>query len=213
MQGVERPESCKMRRTRTLARRERGKENLQPAMPGTTTMGPVLDSLDDPLAEERSQENIVARHVDPLDTPHISARKRKVDRAPEGRLGTTQGEEHPAEGHHMGTHLHVGQISRSRRRQSGNREENPERKKNDEGRRKRRRSRDREDQKDDEPKAEFNGKLMTLEVYTMKRCFNFLHMYAGVKDPLGKAIEEEAKRHRMKVSVYLGVLLREREWC
>lgn len=36
----------------------------------------------------------------------------------------------------------------------------------------------------------------------MKRRFNFLHMYAGVKDPLGKAIEEEAKRHRMKVSVY-----------
>ena len=39
--------------------------------------------------------------------------------------------------------------------------------------------------KDDQLRAKFNGKLITLDVYTMKRRFNFLHMYAGVNDPLG----------------------------
>ena len=52
-------------------------------------------------------------------------------------------------------------------------------------------------EKDDEPRAEFNGKLLTF----MKRRFNFLHMYAGKKDPLGEAIRREAKNHRMKVTV------------
>ena len=34
-----------------------------------------------------------------------------------------------------------------------------------------------------EDKAEFNGKLMTLDVYLMKRRFFFLHLYSGPHDP------------------------------
>ena len=92
--------------------------------------------------------------------------------------------------------------SRSRRRSDGKDQTNQDGDERRGGGRKRRRSKGREDKTDDEPKAEFNGKLMTLEVYTMKRRFNFLHMYAGVRDPLCKAIDEEAKRHRMKVSLF-----------
>ena len=92
--------------------------------------------------------------------------------------------------------------SRSRRGPDRDKEEGHDKEERRGERRKRRRSTEREGKNDDEPKAEFNGKLMTLEVYTMKRRFNFLHMYAGVRDPLCKAIEEEAKKHRMKVSLF-----------
>ena len=52
-----------------------------------------------------------------------------------------------------------------------------------------------------EDKAEFNGKLMTLDVYLMKRRFFFLHLYSGPHDPLGTTLESLAKRYKMKVTV------------
>ena len=41
----------------------------------------------------------------------------------------------------------------------------------------------------------------TLSEFLMHRVFNFLHYYAGKGDPLGKAIEAEATRRKMKVKV------------
>ena len=97
----QRKENFKKRRTRTPTRRERakekGRENPQPVMRGTTTMGPVLDSLQDPLAEERSQENIDARLAALLDTLHINAARRKTHRRPQEGLGS-QGQGHQCEG-------------------------------------------------------------------------------------------------------------------
>ena len=52
-----------------------------------------------------------------------------------------------------------------------------------------------------EDKAEFNGKLMTLDIYLMKRRFFFLHLYSGPHDPLGTTLERLAKRCKMKVTV------------
>ena len=52
-----------------------------------------------------------------------------------------------------------------------------------------------------EDKAEFNGKLMTLDLYLMKRRFFFLHLYSGPHDPLGTTLERLAKRCKMKVTV------------
>ena len=42
-------------------------------------------------------------------------------------------------------------------------------------------------------KAEFNGKVMTLEVYLLKRRFFFLHLYSGPQDPLGGGFGEGCK--------------------
>ena len=92
-------------------------------------------------------------------------------------------------------------TSRSRGREDKAYEkEDDEKKENKQSPHKRRRT-TKDPDNDDEPKAEFNGKLMTVDVYTMKRRFNFLHMYAGKKDPLGEAIKRQAKAHRMKVTV------------
>ena len=92
-------------------------------------------------------------------------------------------------------------TSRSRRREDkAGEKKDDEKKENKQSPQKRRRT-TKDPDNDDEPKAEFNGKLMTVDVYTMKRRFNFLHMYAGKKDPLGEAIKREAKAHRMKVTV------------
>eukprot|EP00435_Cladocopium_sp_Y103_P052216 s2086_g16.t1 len=82
----------------------------------------------------------------------------------------------------------------------------------------RRKSRDHEDKDDREPKATFNGKRLTLRMYTLKRRFNFLHLYSGKDDPLGSAIRRLAKNNKMKVNVVScekdeGVdLLRERPY-
>eukprot|EP00435_Cladocopium_sp_Y103_P001861 s2500_g1.t1 len=57
------------------------------------------------------------------------------------------------------------------------------------------------DEASKEQKACMNGKLMTLRMYTLKRRFNFLHLYSGPEDPLGNAIRREAKANKMKVTV------------
>eukprot|EP00435_Cladocopium_sp_Y103_P024886 s4907_g6.t1 len=44
-----------------------------------------------------------------------------------------------------------------------------------------------------EPMACINGKMTNLRMYILKRRFNFLHLYAGQGDPLGKAAAVESR--------------------
>ena len=84
------------------------------------------------------------------------------------------------------------------RRERGRRDDRSEEKEKVDNRRSGSRRRRRQCNED---KAEFNGKIMTLDVYLMKRRFFFLHLYSGLHDPLGTTLESLAKRYKMKVTM------------
>ena len=155
--------------TKGKGQRKRKRENPQPVMRGTTTMGPVLDSLQDPLAEERSQENIRCTACgSPGHPSHQCGTEGKLidDLKMDWRKfeRRSQGQGHQCEGFATCPILVWGPIqikekgtNKDDEKRADDKERTPWRETQEEKIRT-----EREDpENDDEPKAEFNGKLMT----------------------------------------------------
>ena len=183
--------------------RAREKRRPRPATPGTTTMGPVLAYHQVPPAKEGFKEPTSAQSAGQLDTLHANVLRRKADhRKRDWQCGTSTTRRR-VQGVENSNFLQVPPIwnwarSRSPRRRRSERDENDDK----EDKRENRRSRShRRPGSDNQDKAEFNGKLLTLDLYLMKRRFFFLHLYSGPQDPLGSALTRAARRHKMKVTV------------